>query len=253
MEQTEATGKAMSRVIASKIEHDGFAIVPDVIDDGLVSRLAARIDAVRIQDNSENVANNSGTYGLRNLIDVLPETAELICHPRVVQLVSEIIGPHAFMTRSTLFDKTAGANWGVFWHQDLSIAVQNKEEVPGFTAWTRKAGVPCVQPPIDLMRDILAVRIHLDDCDASNGALRVLPGTHRMDRLSTSQVEEQQRSIPEVVCQVPAGGAVLMRPLLLHASSPMERSGSRRVIHLEFANFELPDGLEWNYRIPCEP
>jgi ectoine hydroxylase-related dioxygenase (phytanoyl-CoA dioxygenase family) len=155
------------------------------------------------------------------------------------------------MTRATLFDKTPGANWGVFWHQDLSIAVEAKHELDGFSAWTRKARVQCVQPPVELMKRVLAVRLHLDDCTAANGALKVLPGTHR-DRMSATEVDAQQQRTASVICELPAGGMLMMRPLLLHASSPMDEPRSRRVIHFEFVNFELPQPLKWKYRIACE-
>lgn len=101
-------------------------------------------------------------------------------------------------------------------------------------AWTRKAGVQCVQPPVEVMSRILAVRLHLDDCYATNGALRILPGSHRSDTLTTDRIEQISSQVSEVICEVPAGGAVLISPLLLHASSPMSSPGRRRVIHLEF-------------------
>jgi hypothetical protein len=41
-----------------------------------------------------------------------------------------------------------------------------------------------------------------------------------------------------------------MRPLLLHASTVANSPRHRRVIHLEFAADELPDGLAWAERIP---
>jgi len=72
---------------------------------------------------------------------------------------------------------------------------------------------------------MLAVRIHLDRADSSNGGLRVLPGTHRMGRLS--------------------GEALLMRPLLLHASSRAVDPRARRVIPIEYGNCDLDGGLAW--------
>ena len=48
-----------------------------------------------------------------------------------------------------------------------------------------------------------------------------------------------------VDCLVPAGGAVMMRPLILHASAAATGDGHRRVIHIEYAAEELPGGLEW--------
>jgi hypothetical protein len=48
---------------------------------------------------------------------------------------------------------------------------------------------------------------------------------------------------------IPRGGALLMRPLLLHASSACVVPKPRRVIHLEFVAEHLPDGLEWFDRV----
>ncbi len=45
------------------------------------------------------------------------------------------------------------------------------------------------------------------------------------------------------------GGLVVMRPLLLHASSPAKSPGHRRVVHIEYAAAELADGLKW-YEAP---
>ena len=50
-----------------------------------------------------------------------------------------------------------------------------------------------------------------------------------------------------------ATGALLMRPLLLHASSAAEAPGHRRVIHLEYAVDPLPDGLAWYHDRPLHP
>lgn len=233
----------------ASVSEQGYCVVPEVLPPDTVRQLVALTDTARSQTQAESVANSSGTYGLRNLADVIPEVAQLAGSAEVRQLVEPVLGPEAFMVRATLFDKTAGANWGVFWHQDLSIAVQQKHQLDGYTAWTKKAGVPCVQPPTEVMAGMLAVRLHLDDCHAGSGALKVLPGTHRHDRLETADVDRLETTTQHVLCEVPAGGAVLMRPLLLHASSPMETAKSRRVIHFEYANCCLPAPLQWAWQI----
>lgn len=55
-------------------------------------------------------------------------------------------------------------------------------------------------------------------------------------------------SIPDT-CRVPRGGAMIMRPLLQHASSRSSSGKRRRVIHIEFSNAELPVGLNWAERL----
>lgn len=233
----------------AQLESDGFAIVPDVVPAEAVKQSRTRIEVARREATDASVSNSSDTYGLRNLTDVVPEIESLVTQPGIVELVTAALSSNGFMVRATLFDKTEGANWGVFWHQDLSIAVREKHEVDGYSAWTKKAGVTCVQPPIEVMQQILTVRVHLDDCTASNGALKVLPGSHALGKVRSAGIGGEQTA-DAVTCEVSAGGVLLMRPTSLHASSPMDEPSPRRVVHFEFADFELPQPLEWRYRVP---
>lgn len=133
-------------------------------------------------------------------------------------------------------------------HQDNVIAVKERRDVAGFTAWSQKAGVWQVQPPAEILARMIAVRVHLDDCGPDNGPLRVLPGSHRFGWLD-DQLDDWKARVPEVVCTVGCGGIVAMCPLTLHASAAAQTIGHRRVIHIEYAVDNLPAGLEWNNRI----
>jgi ectoine hydroxylase-related dioxygenase (phytanoyl-CoA dioxygenase family) len=108
-----------------------------------------------------------------------------------------------------------------------------------------KAGVQNVQPPVVILENMLAVCVHLDDCHERNGALRVLPGTHCSGRLTAEQVELAQQAGSTVTCSVGRGGAVLLKPLTLHASSAAVEPSHRRVIHIDYAACPLPSGLAW--------
>ena len=160
-------------------------------------------------------------------------------------LVRPVLGPRAFVVRGLLFDKTPEANWPVPWHQDLTIAVKARSDAPKYGPWTRKGGVPHVGPPIDVLEGMLTLRIHLDDCDASRGPLRVLPGTHARGRLDAEETRRWLDRVPPVACPVPRGGVLVMRPLILHSSSPAEVPRHRRVVHLEYAADRLSGNVEW--------
>jgi ectoine hydroxylase-related dioxygenase (phytanoyl-CoA dioxygenase family) len=92
---------------------------------------------------------------------------------------------------------------------------------------------------------MLALRVHLDDSGEDNGALRVIPGSHRLGRLTAEQIHEVTAVNRPVTCVAPCGSALLMKPLLLHASSAAKSPSHRRVVHVEFASAELPSGLRW--------
>jgi len=227
------------------LERDGFAVVPSVVPE---SHVAALIDAVASFEASHPAVREKGgsTYAVRRLCELIPAIRALSGSPATRELIEPALGPSARVVRSILFDKSAAANWKVPWHQDLTIAVKQRREVNGFGPWSSKADVPHVQPTTEVLQRMLTLRLHLDDCGPENGPLRVVAGSHALGTIDLDAVPEIRRTRREVTCTVPAGGALLMRPLLLHASSPAQRPGHRRVIHLEFAAGDLPGGLEWH-------
>ncbi|MEM6799068.1 MAG: phytanoyl-CoA dioxygenase family protein [Planctomycetota bacterium] len=241
-----ASAAAVDRTrYAEEVAENGFAIVNDVISDRRVAELRGAIASL---PESEEVRRRTNVYGVRNLLEVLPEAAVLAAEPAIRSLVTPVLGDDCFAVRATFFDKAPGANWNLRWHQDGVIAVRDRVETPGFTAWAQKAQTWQVRPPAGVLGSMLAIRVHLDDCPAANGALRVLAGSHRQwwprEELDTAKQRHPQR-----VCEARAGGVLAMRPLLLHASSAAEAPAHRRVIHIEYARDELPGKLEWRSRI----
>lgn len=105
----------MNSSLAKMYQEQGFAIVPECLDRATVARLIHLTELARERNEAvESVSNSSGVYALRNLVDIIPEVAELTSNLHVAALVEAVLGAEAFMVRSTLFDKTDGANWGVF-------------------------------------------------------------------------------------------------------------------------------------------
>ncbi len=188
----------------------------------------------------------------RHLIDH-PQVVSLLTGESIVTAVLSLLGNSAFAYKATLFDKSTDANWLVAWHQDVSIPVSCRIDMPDWRGWSRKDDVDYVLPPDTLLAGLLAVRIHLDDCDEQNGPLRVVPGSDADGRLSVDAIRAcVVRSRPVTICGT-AGSALFMRPLLVHASSKATSSQRRRVLHIEFAAADLPFGLEWHRRVPLQP
>jgi Phytanoyl-CoA dioxygenase (PhyH) len=215
-----------------QIAENGYAVVPSCLDAPTLSELSDLLDA--------------GHAGVRNLLDV-PAIRRLASSSAVRSLMEPGIGADCFAVRGILFNKADGANWKVAWHQDCVIAVAERKDVPGWGPWSIKAGVHHVRPNSDLMSRMLAIRIHLDECGADNGALRVIPGSHKRGFLSDTQIQNCPKD-NAITCTARRGDAILMRPLLLHGSSGAKAPNGRRVVHLEFAADELPDGMRWRDR-----
>ncbi len=218
--------------IRAAIDRDGYAVVPGVVESGLARRLASLCPQL------------TGA-GLRNAFTEVPELGSLASLAPVQSLVLQVLGAPGFVTRAILFDKNPGANWSLGFHQDTAIAVQSRAELEGFGPWSIKAGVHHVRPPAETLEGMITVRIHLDDCGPDNGPLQLIPGSHRHGLLEDSALA-QWTTCPAVTCEAQAGDAVLMRPLVLHASSKSQAPTHRRVAHFEFAARPLPLPLRWH-------
>jgi ectoine hydroxylase-related dioxygenase (phytanoyl-CoA dioxygenase family) len=222
--------------IQQNITNRGYHIIPNLIDRTLTHQL---IQAIATQINSDNLK----PHGIRNLLTLVSAVRELANSEIVLPIVQTILGSNAKVVRGIFFDKTPEANWKVPWHQDLTMALQQKIELPGYSAWSIKAGIHHVQPPLKILEQMLTVRIHLDAADESNGALRVIPGSHRSGKIPQPEISHHTNF--SITCCVNSGDTLLMRPLLLHASSPANSPNHRRVIHLEYCSADLPVELNW--------
>lgn len=220
----------------------GFQIVPRILSDSEIEQL---ISAVSMFQPTVTQSRRRRAFASRNLLHTGGAISNLPNIPKVCELATSLLGTDARVVRALFFDKTSEANWLVPWHQDVTIAVQQRTELPGFTTWTIKDGVQHVQPPAEILSEMLAMRIHLDDCGPQNGPLQVLPGSHSEGRLRDEGIERWRKQVSPVECHVSAGGALLMRPLIVHASAAAKLPHHRRVIHLEWCAASLPEPLKW--------
>jgi ectoine hydroxylase-related dioxygenase (phytanoyl-CoA dioxygenase family) len=227
-----------------EISERGFTLIADVVSEGEIVAIVAELDRLSAGQSSRR----GQVYAARNLLSTVPAIATLARAPQVHSLVEPVVGKDHFPVRGILFDKVPGANWHVGWHQDQIIAVRERRETPGFSAWSVKQNVPYVRPPTSILERMLTLRIHLDDCRNGNGALKVIPGSHRHGLLSDVQIEALVGNSPPKICEAERGSVLAMRPLLLHASAPAASPSHRRVVHLEYAADPLPGGLEWPLR-----
>ena len=120
---------------------------------------------------------------------------------------------------------------------------------PGLTGWSEKEGDIFVQPPREVLESVTAVRIHIDPCPVESGALRVVPESHLWGVLAPLEAKRLRDRFGEKAVPSPRGGALILKPLLLHASSKAQVALQRRVMHFVFGPRVLPFGLEWQHAI----
>ncbi len=228
-----ATLSGLSKSVPS-FESSGFAVIAQVLGASECSKVAEYFDTF--------TSDEAGSRALleldwcRNLASMLRSHPEIAPH-----LPSDSVA-----VQCTAFAKTPETNWLVSLHQDLSIPVRERVQNPECRGWSSKQGVIFVQPPAAVLESLVAIRVHVDACSAENGALRIVPGSHRLGRLNADAQAEFRNATGEMIVPVERGGALLMRPLILHASSKAAVPNGRRVLHFLFGPRALPLGLRWH-------
>lgn len=185
--------------------------------------------------------------GTRCLLDE-PVVRKVALEIKKSLVAAHILPTGAKTIQAIAFDKTPHTNWKVTWHQDVMFPFAEPVRQAGFDLPSKKEGIDYARPPKSVLEEMLAVRLHLDECDESNGPLRVSPGSHANGILRSAEIPACVTQHGEDVCLAKTGEALLMRPLLLHASSPAAVPKHRRVLHLVYhSGASLPE--EWHRAI----
>ena len=223
------------------LTENGFTTVDNIYSDKEIEQILLTID--QADTTKVTFRKSADLYAIRQFLKEIPETTNLIFNNNLKYIVKHFFGDNYFVVKSIYFDKPETSNWYVSYHQDLTISVDKKVELENFGPWTTKQNQFAVLPPIDILENIYTIRIHLDDTDKNNGALRVIPKSHLKKIYRPETIDWTTET--ETTCNINKGGIMIMKPLILHSSSRTTNNKKRRVIHIEFSNKELPAELKW--------
>lgn len=220
-----------------KLEYRGFAVFNSVFGRKEIKLMKTAVQKYQKEKPIENL------HECRNIFHNIPALQKLAFSQNLLKIIGSI-GQRFFLTKAIYLDKLAEADSELHWHQRMTINVKTKIDTDGFFGWKSKAGIYEVSPTEDILKNTIIVRIHFEDSNDQNGALKIFPGSHNK-KLSPSEIELITQSSIPLTCEVAMSGIHIMKPLLLHASSKATSQKHQKVLHLEFNTMELPNGLEW--------
>jgi ectoine hydroxylase-related dioxygenase (phytanoyl-CoA dioxygenase family) len=225
----------------SALTKQGFAILDRMYSDAEIDLIISCIEKAA----TEKLLAESSTnlFAIRQVITKIPELKPLLLTEKFHKLLQTIFDEPYFLTKAIYFDKPSESNWFVAYHQDLSISVDRKNDVSNYKNWTFKKGQYGVQPPLEILENIVTIRVHLDKTEKENGALKVIQNSHLKGIYRPETIDWNTET--EHICEVEKGGVMLMKPLTLHASERTTNHKQRRVLHLEFSTKQLAKPLNW--------
>lgn len=214
----------------------GYDLISEFLSHDQITSINCEIEAVNLP---------ARTGGIRNAEKKFSSIRDLANSEKLYAHANAYLSGAPGLVRAILFNKTTENNWLVAWHQDRTVAVSEKFEMHEWGPWSVKDGVHHVQPPVDALDQMVTFRIHLDDTSQENGCLKVLPGSQNLGILEQAAIRDYVQNCSPVICEAPAGSALVMRPHILHSSSKASKPLQRRVLHLEYSSFKLPPGVTW--------
>jgi phytanoyl-CoA hydroxylase len=145
---------------------DGFLVLRGLLSAAEIGRLRARADA--FVAGAKGVAAHDAVYDLEDSHTPEsprvrriktphlhhPDFAATATHPGIVGALIDLWGPNIRFDSSKLNMKSAGYGAPVEWHQDWAFYPHTND-------------------------DLAAVGVMLDDCDAENGPMLMIPGSHK--------------------------------------------------------------------------
>ena len=190
----------------NRVREDGYAVVPDLIDQETVDRLCRGLAPVFDAIGSRMMEDyGQQTLHTHNLLAKTRAVDEILVHEGLLRLVEAVLGPD-FQISGVAAMRPAPGDRRQRMHQDDG-------HYP----------IPRPHPPL-----IVNTLIALDPFTAENGATEVVPGSHR----SVGPVDPD---VPTVTVEMPAGALLLWEGALWHrGGGNSTRNAYRRSINLNF-------------------
>ncbi|RXF00752.1 phytanoyl-CoA dioxygenase family protein [Pseudoalteromonas sp. PS5] len=134
--------------------------------------------------------------------------AELLAHPSVIGLAEKIIGEPVAPVYESLLIKDPADPYQIGWHRDMNAGADER---------------------------IITMGIYLDDAQAQQGALQVLPGSH-LAKESVLELKEklEKQQLTPVDVPVKAGDILIHHVNTLHCSGIQHTKSMRRTLYFEF-------------------
>lgn len=222
-------------------DEQGYIAYPEMLTRDELATLRAALAEVLEESKGLTASNDKfsvtrgddGNHYVRRIFSPIKHHKaflEAASHPRILEAVSNLIGPNIQLHHSKLNLKPPTTRDARFeWHQDYPFFPHTNY-------------------------DLIAVLVHLDDATPENGCLRIIPGSHKngpqmhvfaRDGAFSSQLKDQSVLGEEsdwLYVSCPAGGVEMHHCNMLHSSTANRGDKPRSVLIFQYRaadNIEL--------------
>lgn len=202
------------------LDQFGYTVLPSFLPQERVQSLAARLEQLWEKEGDQagsEFRQEPHTRRLANLVDKDPLFWDLIVEPTILELVRHVLGSRYKL--SSLNARSANPRSPSA--QPLHVDMGALPDEQGYS--------------------VCNVVWMIDAFTADNGALRVVPGTHRSRRLPQQVLADPRAPHPEEkLVTAPAGSVVVLNAHTWHGGTENRTNQPRRAIHSFYCRWDLP-------------
>jgi ectoine hydroxylase-related dioxygenase (phytanoyl-CoA dioxygenase family) len=203
-----------------RLDEDGFLAVEGFVDAGLMARLRSRLEQLFDEEGEaagSEFKQEPGCRRLANLVDKGEIFREVIALPRLLAYVAHVLGPDFKLSSLNARSVNPDGERVQPLHADMSAIADERGPWVCNTVWMLDAFTP------------------------DNGALRVVPGSHRFGQLPAQALADPLADHPDqVLVTGPAGTVLVVNAHLWHAGTRNRSSRPRTALHAFYCRRDCP-------------
>ncbi len=192
------------------LNEQGYVILEGFMSESFLESLRIRVEQL-FEEEGKNAGSEfkqePQTRRLANLVDKGEVFRKAISNPVMLEYVRHVLGPDFKLSSLNARSANPHSNWTQPLHVDGGLLPDDKGPLVCNTVWI------------------------LDEFTEHNGALRLVPGTHRTGRRPQEALEDPAAAHQEILVTAPAGTLVVMNAHLWHGGTANATAAPRRAMH----------------------
>jgi hypothetical protein len=203
-----------------QLDRDGYLILENYMGQQLLSDLCQRVGQLFLSEGKQagsEFKQEEQTLRLANLVDKGEVFERAIAMPEILERIAHVLGPQFKLSSLNARSANPHSTWVQPLHADMGAIPDEKGYWVCNTVWM------------------------LDDFTGENGAIRMVPGSHRWGRLPQQALLDLQAAHPEErLITGKAGTVVVMNAHMWHGGTANRTAKPRCAMHAFYARWDKP-------------
>jgi ectoine hydroxylase-related dioxygenase (phytanoyl-CoA dioxygenase family) len=212
--------QAMNEQEKQNLDQLGYLVLQDFMDADLLDSLRKRVEELLAEEGDQagvEFKQEPQSRRLANLVNKGSIFERVIAMPRILECVSRVLGPEFKLSSLNMRSADPHSDWVQPLHADVGAIADKKGYWVCNTVWM------------------------LDDFTNENGAIRVVPGSHRWGKLPQQALQDASAVHPdEILVTGQVGTVVVMNAHAWHGGTANHTSAPRRALHSFYTRWDKP-------------